>query len=70
MRAITHDEDAYYDFDKDELLTEGELRREFDILKAKSPDDYLGWEFKDYVNECCGKNGTLEVVHGWAEVFA
>lgn len=44
----------------DKIYTENELRQEFEILKANGETD--AENFGQYLNNCLGKNGSLEVV--------
>ena len=40
------------------LVTEDELRRDFEELKREEPEEYR-YSFEDYIRACTGKNGTL-----------
>lgn len=40
------------------LVTESELRRDFEELKLDDPEEYF-YTFEDYIDMCTGKNGTL-----------
>lgn len=40
------------------LVTEEELRRDFEELKREEPEEYW-YSFEDYIRVCTGKNGTL-----------
>lgn len=40
------------------LVTESELRRDFEELKLDDPEEYF-YTFEDYIGMCTGKNGTL-----------
>ena len=51
----------YIDTENGKIITEDDLRIEFDGLKAQSPDEY-SYSFAAYVRNCTDKNGTLEEV--------
>lgn len=40
------------------LVTEDELRRDFEELKREEPEEYW-YSFEDYIRNCTDKNGTL-----------
>ena len=40
------------------LVTESELRRDFEELKLDDPEEYF-YTFEDYIGMCTSKNGTL-----------
>lgn len=40
------------------LVTESELRRDFEELKREDPEEYF-YTFGEYIAVCTGKNGTL-----------
>lgn len=48
----------YYDIDHDKVLTEDELRKEFNVLNVNGETD--AENFGQYINNCIGKNGNLE----------
>lgn len=45
----------------DEILTEAQLKAEFETLKAEEPETY-DYNFADYIKNCTSKNGFLEEV--------
>ena len=45
----------------DEILTEEQLKAEFEILKAEEPESY-DYTFPQFINNCLSKNGFLEFV--------
>ena len=51
----------YIDTENGKIITEDDLRIEFDGLKAQSPEEYP-YSFAAYVRNCTDKNGTLEEV--------
>ena len=44
-----------------EILTEAQLKAEFETLKAEEPETY-NYNFADYIKNCTSKNGFLEVL--------
>ena len=42
-----------------EILTELQLKTEFETLKAKEPETY-DYSFNQYIKNCTSKNGFLE----------
>ena len=50
----------YSDFERETVFTEDELRKEFNLLKANGETD--AENFGQYLNNCLGKNGSLEVI--------
>ena len=50
----------YYDTEHDTIITETELINEYEELRRDGETDAPN--FTAYVNECTGKNGTLEVI--------
>ena len=49
----------FIDTESMRLVTEKELRQEFEQLKLEQPDEYA-YTFEKYVKTCTRKNGTLE----------
>lgn len=49
----------YYD-ERGYFLTDAELRKSFEELKANGETECVTYE--QYLTECCGKNGALERV--------
>lgn len=47
--------------ESDEILTETQLKAEFETLKAEEPDTY-DYNFYQFVENCLSKNGFLEEV--------
>lgn len=47
-----------------EIITEEDLRREFDRLYLKDPEEY-DFSFEWYILNCTDKNGTLEEIREW-----
>ena len=47
-----------------EIITEEELRKEFEKLKKETPEEY-DYSFGNYIRNCTDKNGTLEEVRQW-----
>lgn len=47
--------------ESDEILTEAQLKAEFEMLKAEEPTTY-DYNFADYIKNCTSKNGFLEVL--------
>lgn len=41
-----------------ELVTESELREEFEQMQAEQPNEY-NYSFEEYVRQCTGQRGTL-----------
>lgn len=48
--------------ERGELVTEAELRAEFEQLKADQGAEY-DYSFEDYVRHCTGRHGTLTELH-------
>lgn len=48
----------YFDIETQEIVTEEELKEQFETLKAEQPEEY-DFDFKVYRNNCTSKNGTL-----------
>ena len=44
-----------------EILTEAQLKAEFETLKAEEPETY-DYNFEDYIKNCTSKNVFLEVL--------
>lgn len=51
----------YRDTETGEIITEKQLRAEFDELKQEQPEEY-SYTFADYIRNITGKNGTMEEV--------
>ena len=51
----------YRDTENGEILTEAQLKEEFEVLKAEEPETY-NYTFKEYLKNCTSKNGFLEEV--------
>lgn len=47
--------------ESDEILTEAQLKAEFETLKAEEPDTY-DHNFYQFIENCLSKNGFLEEV--------
>ena len=45
----------------DKVLSEEQLQREFEVLKAEEPETY-DYNFGQFVENCLSKNGFLEEV--------
>lgn len=43
------------------IITESELKAEFDEMKSESPDEY-NYSFGEYIRNCTGKNGFLKEI--------
>lgn len=43
------------------IMSENELKQEFEALKSESPDEY-DYTFSEYVKNCTSKNGFLEII--------
>ena len=54
----------FRDISTGEIITEEELREEFEEFKKKAPDEY-NYSFENYIRNCTDKNGTLEEVRQW-----
>ena len=54
-------EKLYKCTESDEILTEAQLKAEFETLKAEDPKTY-DYNFTDYIKNCTSKNGFLEEV--------
>ena len=50
----------FYDLEHDKTITVTELKTEFENLRYSGGTDCR--TFAEYVNECTGKNGTLEII--------
>lgn len=50
----------YYDTENQKVITEDELRAEYEVLKKNGETE--AENFGQYLNNCTGKNGTLEVI--------
>ena len=48
----------FRDTNTDEIITEGELRKEFKELKEATPEEY-DYSFNQYLLNCTSKNGML-----------
>ena len=53
----------FWDIEYCTVITEQKLRADYDELKA-TDSDFCGMHntFEQYVNACCGKNGTLQLL--------
>lgn len=51
-----------FEDEQGEIVTEAELRKEFEQLKADQGDEY-NYSFEDYVRHCTGRHGTLTELH-------
>jgi hypothetical protein len=51
----------YKDTESGEVVTERELRAEFETLRHESPEEH-DYSFTEYIRNCTDKNGFLEVV--------
>lgn len=51
----------YRDNETSEIVTEKQLRAEFDELKREQPEEY-NYTFADYIRNITDKNGTMEEV--------
>lgn len=51
----------FKDIERNILITEDDLKREFDDLKSEDPTEY-NYNFSDYIKNCTDKNGFLEEV--------
>ena len=49
----------YIDTESNSIITEAELKTEFEALKAEDPETY-NYTFSEYLNNCTSKNGFLE----------
>lgn len=49
------------DTETGKIITEEQLRAEFDELKREQPEEY-NYTFADYIRNITGKNGTMEEV--------
>lgn len=54
----------FKDINTGEIITEEELRKEFDKLYLYDPENY-DYSFEWYILNCTDKNGTLEEVRKW-----
>ncbi len=54
----------FRDIETGEIITEEDLRREFDRLYLKDPEEY-DFSFEWYILNCTDKNGTLEEIREW-----
>ena len=52
---------VYRDTETGEIVTEEQLRAEFDELKREQPEEY-NYTFADYIRNITDKNGTMEEV--------
>lgn len=55
-------EGRVFEDERGEIVTEAELRKEFEQLKADQGDEY-DYSFEDYVRHCTGRHGTLTELH-------
>jgi hypothetical protein len=54
----------FWDNESCTVITEQALRADFDELKATDSEfNSMYSTFEQYVNTCCGKNGTLQLLH-------
>ena len=52
----------FFDIEQNEYVTVDRLRKEYDELRAKQPDEY-NYDFTTYIMLCMtNNNGTLEIV--------
>ena len=51
----------YRDTETGEILTEAQLKEEFEVLKAQQPETY-DYTFSQYLKNCTSKNGFLELI--------
>lgn len=51
----------FYDVEHDEVLTLEELQDEFDAKDEEEKEEFAG-NFWAWLQECTGKNGTLEAI--------
>lgn len=51
-----------FEDERGEIVTEAELRKEFEQLKTDQGDEY-DYSFEDYVRHCTGRHGTLTELH-------
>ncbi len=51
----------FYDIETQEVITEKELQKEFEELKASDPETY-SYSFQQYIKNCTDKNGTLKEI--------
>ena len=51
----------FRDTENSNILTEAQLKAEFETLKAEEPETY-SYTFNQYILNCTSKNGFLEVV--------
>lgn len=52
---------TYRDTENGEILTESQLKAEFETLKAEEPETY-NYNFYQFIENCLSKNGFLEEV--------
>ena len=55
----------FRDTESNKILTEAQVKAEFETLKAEEPETY-NYNFYEYLKNCTSKNGFLEEVfyHG------
>ena len=51
----------YKDTENGQILTEEQIKAEFETLKAEEPETY-DYNFSEYLKNCTSKNGFLEVL--------
>ena len=51
----------FIDTESGNIITESELKAEFDEMKAESPDEY-NYSFGEYIRNCTAKNGFLKEI--------
>lgn len=49
----------YIDIENDTIISESELKIEFEELKKEYPNEY-NYSFNDYLKNCTSKNGSLK----------
>lgn len=54
----------FKDTNTGEIITEEELRKEFEELEKETPEEY-DYSFGNYIRNCTDKNGTLEEIREW-----
>lgn len=47
--------------ESDELITESQLKADFETLQREQPEEY-NYTFYQYILNCTGKNGFLEEI--------
>lgn len=53
----------FRNIENDEIYSINTVLRDFEQFKVENPETYDGMNFGQYLNDCLGKNGSLEEVY-------